>query len=236
MDNLVVMSEDAINVFDRAYVDYKTFDKYCEKDVRFVTRLKSNAVLDEIAVLPTKSEGLIKRDCIVLLGKGTKTMQHPLRLIEVEDSQGQPVVILTNDCSMPAEEIADIYRYRWQIELFFKWIKQHMVIKHFYGHGEQSVQNQIYIALITYCLLALFKMTAKSRNKSLLEVTRLLRTCLYQDYLEFLRHLNRSPTKKSAGRRGINHADDYTAVHDQVIEGNALLWDNLRYELTEFYV
>ena len=66
-------------------------------------------------------------------------MQHPLRLIEVEDSQDQPVAILTNDCSMLAEEIADTYRYRWQIDLFFKWIRQHTVIKHLYGHGEQSV-------------------------------------------------------------------------------------------------
>ena len=110
-------------------------------------------------------------------------MKHPLPLIEAEDTLGQPVVILANDFSQPAEEIADIYRNRWQIELFFRWIKQHMVIKHLYGQGEQAVQNQIYIALITYCLLALFKMMAKSRSRSLLEVTRLLRTCLYQDYL-----------------------------------------------------
>ncbi|PHJ38733.1 hypothetical protein P378_07935 [Desulforamulus profundi] len=84
-------------------------------------------------------------------------MQHPLRLIETEDTEGKPVIIITNDFELSAEELSDIYRYRWQIELFFKWIKQHFCVKHFYGLSQQAVENQLLIALITYCLMMLLK-------------------------------------------------------------------------------
>ncbi len=84
-------------------------------------------------------------------------MQHPLRIVETTDTEGKTITIVTNDFNLSAEEIGDIYRYRWQIEIFFKWLKQHLHVKHFYGNGEQAVELQLYIALITYCLLALIK-------------------------------------------------------------------------------
>src|SRR5699024_6057513 len=78
-----------------------------------------------------------------------------------------------------AEEISDIYRSRWAIELFFKWLKQHVEIKHFYGMTETALQNQIYIALITYCLHVLIRFEADS-NQSLLRISLWLKAALWQ--------------------------------------------------------
>ncbi|CEP67446.1 Transposase, IS4-like, partial [Moorella glycerini] len=146
MDVLVVEEKDALNVFDRGYVDYKKFDRYCEEGIRFASRLKGNAIVEVIADLPVNSESKVKKDQMVYLGKdGVTKMKHPLRLITTEDTQGQPVVIVTNDLQLKAEELSEIYRNRWQIELFFKWIKQHLQVKHFYGKSEQAVENQLFI-------------------------------------------------------------------------------------------
>jgi IS4 transposase len=153
MDQLVVDETGALNVFDRGYNDYKKFDDYCEKGILFVTRLKSNAIIKVIIDNPVDPDGVIDKDQIVRLGEGRNQMKHDLRLIETKDTEGNPIIILTNDFAISALEIGDIYRYRWQIELFFKWIKQRLTVKHLYGASDQAVENQIFIALITYCLL-----------------------------------------------------------------------------------
>lgn len=104
MDALVVEEKDALNIFDRGYVDYKKFDKYCQKGIRFVTRLKGNAVIEVVAELPVDPDGSIKRHQIVYLGKeGLNKMKHPLRLVETEDTQGNPVIIITNDFKLETE-------------------------------------------------------------------------------------------------------------------------------------
>jgi IS4 transposase len=82
---------------------------------------------------------------VVKIGK----MMHLLRLVETTDTQGNIIRIIMNDAKVSAEEISDLYRYRWQIELFFKWMKQHLVVKQLFGQSEQAVVNQIYIAMIT---------------------------------------------------------------------------------------
>ncbi|MBZ4688734.1 MAG: transposase, family [Clostridiales bacterium] len=156
MNDLVVEEEDALNVFDRAYVDYKKFGSYCEKGIRFVSRLKSNSLVEVVEELPLNLESNIKKDQLVYLGKDRTTkMNHLIRLIETEDSEGNPVIIITNDFELAAEEISDIYRNRWQIEIFFRWLKQNFHVKHFYRLSLQAVENQLFIALTAYCLLVL---------------------------------------------------------------------------------
>ncbi|GAW28754.1 hypothetical protein ULO1_13240 [Carboxydocella sp. ULO1] len=152
MDNLVVEEKDVINIFDRGYIDYRKFDQYCKEGIGFVTRLKSNAVVyvqKELSVLP---ESEIKRDCIAILGWGSSRMEHPVRLIETMDTEGKQIL------DMSAEEIGQLYRYRWQIEIFFKWLKQHLHVKHLYSLSQQAVENQLYIALATYCLLKIIQL------------------------------------------------------------------------------
>ena len=157
MDELVVDETGALNLFDRGYNDYTKFDEYAEKGVLFITRLKSNAIVEVIADNPVNPDSAIDKDRIVRLGTGDNRMEHTLRLLKTTDTEGNLVLILTNDFARSAEEIGDLYRYRWQIELFFKWIKQHLMVKHLYGESPQAVENQIMTALITYCLLMLLQ-------------------------------------------------------------------------------
>ena len=103
-------------------------------------------------------------------------MEHSLRLLKTTDTEGNLVMILTNDFTRSADEIGDLYRYCWQIELFFKWIKQHLTVKHLYGESPQAVENQVFMALITYCLLMLLKMETGFTG-TLLEIQRLVKTC-----------------------------------------------------------
>ena len=229
MDNLVVEEQDAINIFDRGYIDYKKFDDYCENGVRFVTRLKSNAVIDVQQELQVAPGSTIERDCIVTLGGTLTKMKHPVRLIEVIDTEGNPITIVTNDLSMAAEEISDLYRYRWQIELFFKWIKQNLHVKHMFGLSKQAVENQLFIALVTYCLLMIIKLNS-GYDGPLLTVKRLLRVCLYDSIETFLRKLNYKSKRTSRGRRRLVHEIVFQEILKQVIDSEADFLDDLTYD------
>lgn len=219
MDNLVVEDPKAINVFDRGYVDYDKFDEFCLQGIRFVTRLKGNAVIEVLDEFLNTDPAIIK-DQLVVLGKGAKRMKHPLRLIETEDSKGDPVVIVTNDLKLPASEISTIYRHRWQIELFFKWIKQHLKIKHFYGLSPAAVENQIYIALITYCLGLLLKLKTGAEG-SLLTITRLLKNCILMSFNAFIKQLKREASRISKGRRKLRDQLIYQFTVEQVMSGDS---------------
>ena len=115
LEFLIVEDEDALNVFDRGYLDYKQFDLYSGKGIRFVTRLKNNACVEVLRELKVDEESVIEEDLIVRLGKGKSRMEHDLRLVITMDTEGKAVMILTNDFNITAEEIGVIYRYRWQI-------------------------------------------------------------------------------------------------------------------------
>ena len=229
MGQLVVDETGALNVFDRGYNDYKKFDDYCEKGILFVTRLKSNAIINVIADNPVDPDGVIDKDQIVRLGEGRNQMKRDLRLIETKDTEGNPVIILTNDFARSALEIGDIYRYRWQIGLFFKWIKQHLTVKHLYGTSDQAVENQIFIALITYCLLMLLK-TETGFKGTLQTIQRLLRTCLYETFDTFLQKLFRKSNRSSKGRRKIDHQIIFEATLGQVMAGEADHLDDLTFD------
>ena len=92
---------------------------------------------------------------LVTVGCGAKKTKNAFRYIQLRDDDGNHVHFITNVMDKTPEEIGDIYKLRWQIELFFKWIKQNLKIKHFYATSEQAVTVQIFIALIAYCLLRL---------------------------------------------------------------------------------
>lgn len=227
--NLVVEAEDALNVFDREYADYKKFDEYCGKGIRFVTRLKGNAVIEVAAEPPIEPDELIKKHQIVYLGKKSiNKMKHPLRMVEVEDTQGNPIIIITNDLKLEAEEIGAIYRHRWQIELFFKWIKQHLRVKRFYGTSVQAVDNQIFIALITYCLLVLLEMGVGYKG-SLLTIKRLIHTCLCEPFASFVRKLYRKPQRNSRDQRRIDFEAIYQETLRLVMSGEADHLNDLTY-------
>jgi IS4 transposase len=229
MDALVVEEKDAINVFDRGYVDYEKFDIYCEKGIRFVTRLKSNAKIQVVKELTVKDETIEKGHIVYLGTKGINRMKHPLRIIKTHDTEGKPVIILTNDFKLTAREISDIYRYRWQIELFFKWLKQHCQIKHFYGLSQQAVENQVFIALITHCLLMLLKLKTGYKG-SFLTIKRLLKACLLEPFTLFVKKLYRRPKRSSRGRRKIDYEAVFKYTVRQMITGEADHLNDLTYD------
>jgi len=220
MDELVEIDPDALYLFDRAYVDYKQFEKYCFEGVRFISRLKKNAEIEVMTEQAPDPENLIYLDAEVFLGNvqsGTK-MQHPLRLIKTEDKEGNPVMIVTSCFDLSAQEIGDLYRYRWKIETFFKWMKQHLKIKSFYGKSENAVYNQIWIVLITYCLEVLLQLKV-GHDGPLLELKWSLETYLFKGFDAFIQSLFRQPTRQSKGRKKYDWEKEFAIIEQQFDEG-----------------
>lgn len=230
MDSLVVQEPDALNVFDRGYIEYRLFDQYSQQGVRFVTRLKANAIIEVIEEKVIDPGGPIIREAIVLLGNPTTyQMKHYLRLIETKDSQGNPIVIVTNDLLRGGTELSDIYRHRWHIELFFKWIKQHLQVKRLYGTSANAVYTQIRIAFITYCLLILLQRKIAHSGR-LLMVYKLIQRCWTEPLAEMIRKLYGNKTRTSKGRRKYDHEKAFAETMYQYDIGETEHLNDLVYD------
>ncbi|EJL38701.1 transposase family protein, partial [Brevibacillus sp. CF112] len=190
-------------VFDRGYVDYEKFDEYTDKGIFFASRLKDNAEIRHLYEFKIPLESSVLSDSMILLGTPQKRVDNVLRLIETLDSKGNLIRIITNRFDLEAEELSDIYRWRWQIELFFKWIKQHVKIKNFYGTSENAVRNQVLLALIAYCLLLLVKLEQNSQH-SLLQIRRWLKVFLWQTFEQWIGRMNYQSKRTSRGRQKRN--------------------------------
>jgi len=150
----------AFYIMDRGYVDFERLFALNQVGAFFVIRDKRNTKYKRRYSRPIdKSNGLRCDQTIVLTGVNTKDdYPQPLRRIKYHDSKNQKTFsFLTNNFSIPAQTVADLYRYRWQVELFFKWIKQHLRIKSFFGTSENAVKSQIWIAISVYVLVAIIK-------------------------------------------------------------------------------
>ena len=145
-------------VFDLAYYDYAWWAELDANGCRFVSRLKRNTRLEVSAGLDLPKGDDILSDRIGLLPQRMARSRRnpfadPLREIVVRIATGSTIRLVTNDLDAPAAEIAELYKQRWQIELFFKWAKQNLKIRHFLGTSENAVRIQLFVALITYLLL-----------------------------------------------------------------------------------
>jgi transposase len=150
----------AVYVMDRGYVDFARLHTLHQAGAFFVTRAKSNLDAHRVYSAPvTRSTGVICDQTIALDGYLTRR-DYPehLRRIRFKDAEtGKTLVFLTNQLTLPALTICALYRSRWQVELFFKWIKQHLRIKRFYGTSENAVKTQIWIAVSVYVLVAIVR-------------------------------------------------------------------------------
>ncbi|WP_299095771.1 IS4 family transposase [uncultured Metabacillus sp.] len=225
LDTLIVEEQGALHVFDRGYFDFEKFDEYCAKGIRFVTRLKENTVIQIIDEVPIEPDSSIMREAVVKIGK----MKHPLRLVETRDTQGNLIRIVMNDAKISAEEISDLYRNRWQIELFFKWMKQHLVVKRIFGQSSQAVENQIFLAMITFCLTLLMKQTL-SFDGSLWTLQKYLRMCWHLALSTLKRELFRKPTRKSKGRKKLDHERIFKETLLQYENQECEHLDDLKYD------
>jgi len=158
--DILVLEPGAIYVMDRGYLDFERLYLMHQAQAFFVTRTKSNTRFRRIYSAPIdRSTGIICDQTIALTGViSRKDYPEHLRRIRFKDPKtGKTLVFLTNNFALPAATICALYKRRWQVELFFKWIKQHLRIKKFYGNSENAVKSQIWIAISIYVLVAIVK-------------------------------------------------------------------------------
>ena len=145
--------------FDKGYCDYAWWAKIDAAGAFFVTRQKKNAAYTVVETRPASAEHILS-DEVILFPRNRKrspAYSHPLRRIVVERTGKQPLVLVSNQLQTSAEEIAEQYRQRWQIELLFKWFKQHLKLKTFLGRSENAVRLQILAALIAFLLFKRYR-------------------------------------------------------------------------------
>ena len=162
----------ATYVYDLGYYDYAWWAKLDAAGCRIVTRFRSSTPLDLITELDVAEDGDILSDRIGLLPKRQaknrkNPFSKPVREVRIKTDTGKVLRLLSNDLDAPAREIADLYKRRWAIELFFRWVKQTLKIKHFIGNSENAVRIQIAVAMIAYLLLRLAQATQEAINSPL---------------------------------------------------------------------
>ena len=180
--DILVLEPGAIYVMDRGYLDFARLYVVQQAQAFFVTRAKSNTQLHRIYSAPVdRSTGLICDQTIALTGTTSrKDYPNHLRRIRFKDPKtGKALVFLTNNFALPAATICALYKARWQVELFFKWIKQHLRIKKFYGTTENAVKSQIWIAVSVYVLVAIVKKRL-TLDASLYTVLQILSVTLFE--------------------------------------------------------
>lgn len=172
----------AIYVMDRGYVDFARLHRIQRQSALFVTRAKKNFNFRRLYSAPVdKATGLLFDQTILLNGfYSARDYPDRLRRIGFHDAErNKRLVFLTNNFSLPALTIAQLYKCRWKVELFFKWIKQHLRIKVFYGDSENAVKTQIWIAISVYVLVAIVKKRL-SLDPSLYTILQILSVTLFE--------------------------------------------------------
>ena len=180
--DLLLPEPGAFYIMDRGYIDFDRLYQLHEAKSFFVTRAKSNLKAQRRYSHPVdRSTGLICDQTIVLTGFYSKQdFDTPLRRVQFKDpATGKRLVFLTNNFTLPAFTITELYRCRWQVELFFKWIKQHLRIKVFFGTSENAVKTQIWIAVSVYVLVAIVKKRL-NLSASLYEILQILSLTMFE--------------------------------------------------------
>jgi len=178
----LIIEPGAIYVMDRGYLDFERLCTIHQSSAFFVTRAKSNFDFKRLySNHVDKSTGVLCDQVVMLQGfYAKKSYPDKLRRIKYYDAdKNKKLVFVTNNLILPALTIAEIYRCRWQVELFFKWIKQHLRIKAFYGTSENAVKTQIWIAISVYVLVAIVKKRL-NLNLSLYTILQILSVSLFE--------------------------------------------------------
>ncbi|HEY7713841.1 MAG TPA: IS4 family transposase [Candidatus Binatia bacterium] len=180
--DLLLPEPGAFYIMDRGYIDFDRLYQLHEAKCFFVTRAKSNLKAQRrYSHRVDRSTGLICDQTIALTGfYSRQDFDTPLRRVRFKDpTTGKGLVFLTNNFTLPALTITELYRCRWQVELFFKWIKQHLRIKVFYGTTENAVKTQIWIAVSVYVLVAIIKKRLKL-SATLYEILQILSLTMFE--------------------------------------------------------
>ena len=154
----LILEPGAFYIMDRGYVDFERLHQFVLAGAFFVTRAKAGVRLSRLESLPVNPSVGVRSDQVVWLSLPRSIERYPDRLRRVsykDPESGKGLVFLTNNFDLPALTIAQLYKCRWQVELFFKWIKQNLRIKHFFGTSDNAVKTQIWIAICLYVLAAI---------------------------------------------------------------------------------
>jgi hypothetical protein len=172
----LVLEPGAFYVMDRGYVDFQRLYGFALAGAFFVTRAKTNLQYTRLESLPVDATTGVRSDQMIWLRNPSSIKHYPdkLRRIHYVDAEtGKSLVFLTNNFALPALTIALLYKGRWKVELFFKWIKQHLRIKHFYGTTDNAVKTQVWISICVYVLVAILKKQLHS-EQSLYSILQIL--------------------------------------------------------------
>jgi hypothetical protein len=172
----------AIYIMDRGYLDFGRLYALHQCSAFFIVRTKANTRLRRLYSMPVNKNSGVRCDQIVVPTVFYTHKDYPEKLRRVkffDADKGKRLTFITNQFTLPALTIADLYRYRWQVELFFKWIKQHLRIKAFYGISENAVKTQIWIAISVYVLVAIMKKRLKI-DLSLYTILQILSVTLFE--------------------------------------------------------
>jgi len=172
----LVLEPGAFYVMDRGYVDFQRLYGFVLAAAFFVTRAKTNLQFNRLESRRVDTSTGVRSDQIIWLRNPSSIQHYPdkLRRIHYVDAEtGKSLVFLTNNFMLPALNIALLYKARWKVELFFKWIKQHLRIKHFYGTSDNAVKTQIWVSICVYVLVAIVKKQLESQ-KSLYSILQIL--------------------------------------------------------------
>ena len=181
--DMLLIESGAFYLMDRGYLDFARLFAIHQAQAFFVTRSKSNTKFKRRYSQPVdrvNTNVLCDQTGVLSLHQASKDYAAILRRVVVKDEKtGRRITFLTNNFALPAELIAQLYRQRWQVELFFKWIKQHLRIKRFLGTSENAVKTQIWIAVCTYVLIAIVKKRLKLSH-SLYEILQILSLTMFE--------------------------------------------------------
>lgn len=179
----MITDKESIYIFDRGYFRFKWYDSLTDEGFKFITRQPSNLLTEEIRNTYVDNDMIFDYEVTMGSEYSRNKTRNTYREILTFDENQEEIRILTNIFDMSAEDILSLYKKRWQIELFFKWIKQNLRIKHCLGYNENSLKIQLYAALISYMLLYILKKDL-SNDASMLLVTRIVRANLLESIEE----------------------------------------------------
>jgi hypothetical protein len=178
----LVFEAGAFYIFDRGYLDFARLYRIHQSSAFFVTRAKSNFEFHRLGSQPVDKSTGVRSDQIIRLKVFYSRQGYPEKLRRVhylDADSNRRLVLLTNNFTLSARDIADLYRCRWKVELFFKWIKQHLRIKAFYGTTDNAVKTQVWIAISVYVLVAIVKKQL-SLDQSLYSILQVLSVTLFE--------------------------------------------------------
>ena len=182
LDDLI-LEPGAFYLIDRGYLDFKRLYRINTAQAFFFTRAKRNTKVRRLySRTVDKSTGLRSDQTVVLsVQKSSKDYPEKLRrVVYFDEETGKRLIFLTNNFELPALTVAKLYKLRWQVELFFKWIKQHLRIKSFYGRSPNAVRTQIWIAISVYVLVAILKKELRLEHHSLYNILQVFSVSIFE--------------------------------------------------------